>query len=44
MQGNTPQGVYFHGTTKELHLFLINLSKYYSTINQLIHKKTITLN
>lgn len=37
MQITTPNGLYFHGTTKELQDFLRNLSNYYTTISQLIN-------
>lgn len=41
MQITTPSGLYFHGTIKELHAFLGNLSNYYTTINQLINQENL---
>lgn len=41
MQITTRSGLYFHGTTKELHHFLLNLSNYYTTISQLVNPKNL---
>lgn len=41
MRMTTPSGLYFHGTTKDLHYFLKNLSNYYTTISQLITQENL---
>jgi|GEM_PF-3224095 hypothetical protein len=44
MQMTIPQGLYFSGTTRELRCFLTNLSNYYTTVNQLLHREDLKNN